>query len=197
MAPAFAEALNEAADGYDFVIVDCPPSGNILQDAALAAARYVLVPITTDALSWRALEELGPLVKKARAGNPELVYLGALIFRSHTTTTRLRGVTRTKLGAFGETVPLFTTFIRDSETYGSDASIKGLLAHEVARASDTVEAERLRALRQRSDGVDGTAAPVTALSRTARGVAEDYGELLREVIARISAHEDAPTAARS
>lgn len=152
-------------------------------------------PITTDALSWKALEELGPLVKKARTANPELTYLGALIFRSHTTTTRLRGATRVKLAEFGDTVPLFDTFIRDSETYGSDASVKGLLAHEVARASDNVERERLQALRQRSDG---HAAPVSALSRTARGVADDYESLLRDVIQRISLHANTTaTAGRS
>ena len=197
VAAAFAQALDEtAATGrYDFVILDCPPSSNALQDAALAAARYVLVPITTDALSWKALEELGPLVKRARAANPELSYLGALIFRSHTTTTRLRGATRTKLAAFGETVPLFHTFIRDSETYGSDASIKGLLAHEVSRASDHAEAQRLQGLRRRRADDDDTTSPATpaALSRSAGGVAQDYEDLLREVIQRISSHEQDTT----
>ena len=74
-----AQAL-EHADGYDFVLLDCPPSLGPLTVNALAAADRVIVPVQTE---YYALEGLAQLVQsinliKTRL-NPRLEIAGGLL----------------------------------------------------------------------------------------------------------------------
>ena len=181
---AFADMLhrNAQAGGYDFVLIDCPPGNPLLQEAALAAARYVLVPVRTDAMSWDGLYGVGPLVRRAREANPALTYLGAVLFASQTTASRPRTAARLTLGEITDTIPLLTAFIRHSETAGADASLRGQLAHELARDAAALREQRLKALSARKPGQPLT---LPALSGSARGVADDYAALLREIVHRI------------
>jgi chromosome partitioning protein len=74
-----AEALHDA-DGFDFVLLDCPPSLGALTVNALAAADRVIVPVQTE---YYALEGLAQLVQsinliKTRL-NPALTIAGVLL----------------------------------------------------------------------------------------------------------------------
>jgi chromosome partitioning protein len=74
-----AQAL-EHADGFDFVLVDCPPSLGPLTVNALAAADRVIVPVQAE---YYALEGLAQLVQsinliKTRL-NPRLEIAGVLL----------------------------------------------------------------------------------------------------------------------
>jgi chromosome partitioning protein len=74
-----AQAL-EHADGFDFVLLDCPPSLGPLTVNALAAADRVIVPVQTE---YYALEGLAQLVQsinliKTRL-NPRLEIAGVLL----------------------------------------------------------------------------------------------------------------------
>ncbi len=66
--------------GYDYVLIDCPPSLGLLTINALTAAQEYIVPIQCE---YYALEGLGQLLKTVeliRKGlNPELELLGALM----------------------------------------------------------------------------------------------------------------------
>ncbi len=53
------DSLNEVKDEYDFIIIDCPPSLNILTVNAMVAADSVIVPIQCE---YYALEGLSQLV---------------------------------------------------------------------------------------------------------------------------------------
>ena len=53
------EALAEVKDAYDFIIIDCPPSLNMLTVNALTASDTVLVPIQCE---YYALEGLSQLI---------------------------------------------------------------------------------------------------------------------------------------
>jgi chromosome partitioning protein len=55
--------LREGADGFDFVLLDCPPSLGLLTVNALAAAEELIVPIQTE---YYALEGLGQLLRNVR-----------------------------------------------------------------------------------------------------------------------------------
>ena len=74
-----ADALHEA-EGFDFVLLDCPPSLGALTVNALAAADRVIVPVQTE---YYALEGLAQLVQsinliKTRL-NPRLTIAGVLL----------------------------------------------------------------------------------------------------------------------
>ena len=45
------EAIKLMASEYDMVLIDCPPSIELLTWAAVAAANYILLPVQYDALS--------------------------------------------------------------------------------------------------------------------------------------------------
>jgi chromosome partitioning protein len=49
-AGALSRRMGELKDGYDFVIIDCPPSSDSLNAWALMAADSILMPIQTEAL---------------------------------------------------------------------------------------------------------------------------------------------------
>lgn len=51
-------------DGYDVVLIDCPPSFNIVTRNALVASDYYMVPIKLDYLSTLGLDELNRHIKE-------------------------------------------------------------------------------------------------------------------------------------
>jgi len=74
------EALAQAADAYDYVLIDCPPALGLLTINALAAAQAVLVPLQCE---FFALEGISYLVKTIervkRAFNPTLDLQGIVL----------------------------------------------------------------------------------------------------------------------
>ena len=52
------EALDPVKEEYDFVIIDCPPSLNLITINALTAADTVLVPIQCEYFALEGLEQL-------------------------------------------------------------------------------------------------------------------------------------------
>lgn len=184
---AFATKLSEIAGDYDVVLLDCAPGNPVLQDLALAATRYILIPTKTDAAGWDGLRMVGPRVKKARELNPRLTYLGTVLFAHSTSAKRVLRNTRVRLEEVSDRVPLFNTFIRHSETAAHDCRSRGQLAHELAADATISRTEHLHALRNRTPGV--TQILPQQLSASADSLAGDYANLAREVLQRITAHE--------
>jgi len=195
VATEFAARLSEVADQYDLILLDCPPGNGELQDMALTATRWVLIPTKTDQASWDGLLGVGPRVKRARQTNPGLRYLGVVVTAHNPAATRVRRNTKARLDEVGETVPLMETFIRHSETAAHDCRSRGQLAHELARDADASKTQRLEALSARRRG-DASATDViplpSALSGTADSLAGDYARLAQEICARISEAETTP-----
>ncbi len=72
-------ALDDVADDYDWVLLDCPPSLGVLTVAALSAADQVLIPLQCETLSHRGVGQLLDTVHDVRRfTNPGLVVLGVL-----------------------------------------------------------------------------------------------------------------------
>ena len=72
-------ALQPVRDSYDFVLIDCPPSLNILTLNAFVAADSVLVPIQCEYYALEGLSALLQTVDDVRdAVNPELQIEGLL-----------------------------------------------------------------------------------------------------------------------
>lgn len=191
VASAFATRLAELLGAeahvdhpYDLVLLDCAPGHPILQDVALAATRYVLIPTRTDAAGWDGLRMVGPRVKRAREGNPRLTYLGVVLFGHQTTATRILRTTRARLDEVADTVPVLTAYIRHSETAAHDCRRRGQLAHELARDASINARERLVQLRARRRDDNVIELPAQ-LSASADSLAGDYEALAREVLMRI------------
>ena len=188
---AFAAKLAQLVteQDYDLVLLDGAPGNPVLQDLALAAARYVLIPTKTDAAGWDGLRMVGPRVRKARDHNPALSYLGVVLFAHQPSATRVLDATRAQLAEIGDTLPLLSTSIRHSEAAAHDCRSRGQLAHELARDVSSNAAQRLQALRARRKRADNVIALPRALSTSADSLAGDYRRLAREVLTLIAAAE--------
>src|SRR5215204_976195 len=62
------ELLARLDDGFDWILIDCPPALGNLTDNALNAARQVIVPIQAEATSIRALELLFDQIESIERG---------------------------------------------------------------------------------------------------------------------------------
>lgn len=84
-----SNCLNQVRDTYDFILIDCPPSLNILTINALTAADTVLVPIQCE---YYALEGLNQVLKTVdlvkRKLNPGLELEG-VVFTMYDARTNL------------------------------------------------------------------------------------------------------------
>jgi len=61
------EALREVREGYDFVLIDCPPSLGLLTLNALVAADGVIVPIQCEYYALEGLSRLLSTIKAVKA----------------------------------------------------------------------------------------------------------------------------------
>ena len=63
---ALRAALEDVADDYDWVLLDCPPSLGVMTVAALTAADGVLIPLQCETLSHRGVGQLLDTVHDVR-----------------------------------------------------------------------------------------------------------------------------------
>lgn len=182
------------AEDYDLVLLDCPPGNGDLQDVALAAAQYIVIPTKTDEASMDGLRGVGPRVRKAReTRNPDLTYLGVVITSHNTAATRVLRQVQERLATAGDTLTLFPSTIRHSQATAHDCRTRGQFAFELAADASTLQAQRLEALKQRArltaeDGAKVIPLPAT-ISGTADDLAGDYVALVDEIVTRIAASE--------
>ncbi len=99
-----AEALAEPV-GFDFVLLDCPPSLGPLTVNALAAADRVIVPVQAEYYALEGLSQLVQSINLVRARlNPRLAIAGVLITMSDPRTRLSADVEREVRRHFGELV---------------------------------------------------------------------------------------------
>lgn len=73
------EALQSIREDYDFILIDCPPSLDLLTVNALVASDAVVIPMQCEYFALEGLTELVNTVRKIRlAFNPELNIEGLL-----------------------------------------------------------------------------------------------------------------------
>jgi chromosome partitioning protein len=74
------KSLSVISDGYDFIIIDCPPSLGILTINALNAANSVLIPIQCEYYALEGLSQLVNTINLVKENlNPPLVIEGVLL----------------------------------------------------------------------------------------------------------------------
>lgn len=72
--------IEEMSYGYDYVLIDCPPSNKAVEEMVLEdIATHVITPMTCDTNAVRGYGELLNVINGARTKNPELKMLGVFL----------------------------------------------------------------------------------------------------------------------
>lgn len=130
-----ARVIAGVADGYDLILIDCPPANNaVLQEAAMDAAQYLLVPTHSDKSSRNGLVQMARRFTEVRSTtNPTLKLLGVLLFGITSSASIVRESARKWIDeALDGQAPVFTSTIRHVEAAAFDIRERGMLAHELA-----------------------------------------------------------------
>ncbi|HKQ87481.1 MAG TPA: ParA family protein [Candidatus Acidoferrales bacterium] len=99
------EAIKSLREKYEFIIIDCPPSLDLLTLNALAAADAVMVPIQCEYLAIEGVSELlDTLMRLRRTINPSLEIEGILLTMYDDRTTLSRQVAADLRSFFGDKV---------------------------------------------------------------------------------------------
>lgn len=110
------DKLEPIKAGYDYILIDTPPSLGILTINALTAADSVIIPMSADVLSLQGLSQLYNTIEAVRQhSNPGLKIEG-LLFTQHNNRTLLSREFEkaTKAAAKRMNTKVFQTFIRAS-----------------------------------------------------------------------------------
>jgi chromosome partitioning protein len=74
------EALNKVRAGYDYILIDCPPSLGLLTINGLAAAEQLVIPVQCEYFALEGLSQLFRTINLVIQGiNPDLKILGVLL----------------------------------------------------------------------------------------------------------------------
>ncbi len=135
---ALRECLAPLATDYQLIVLDCPPSSGSILEAALTAARHLVIPTRGDAASFDGLARIARKFGHVRdsGANPDIVFLGVVLFDFGRGDRALIASARQQLEAdLGGAAPVFEPFVRNSRKAPSDMRRLGQLAYEYERAS--------------------------------------------------------------
>ena len=91
--------------GYDYILIDCPPSLSLLTVNALCACREVLIPMQCEFFAMRGIRLLLQSIEQVRARlNPDLELCGILATMYSTGTIHAREVLDEIRSVFGDKV---------------------------------------------------------------------------------------------
>jgi len=189
---SLAIALQPIVEDYDIVLLDCPPNDEMLQNAALAASRYALVPTKTDNASTDGLIAVARRLDAVIDVNKDLSLLGVVLTGVGTAAKRKDEIVmrnaerraRDKIaGHFNsdQHVVLSAT-IRHSEETASQTRDRGVLVHELeGQKKDEPTWWQIRRGAEAGELVAGAA----------ESVSDDLKAIARELVQRITTAEQA------
>jgi len=179
-----AEMLTHVANDYDIILLDCPPSNEVIQSAAVAAARYVVIPTRTDKAGIDGLASTASRFDGVIDLNPDLDLLGVIIFDSGASATSVRASAArditARLGVDNAEDLIFTGYVRHAEAVARASRDRGLLVHELDDAFKAAPRwyERARL------GWQGSVPP-----ESSTGIADSLQAITNELTDRIMAKE--------
>jgi chromosome partitioning protein len=114
------KALREIKDGYDVVLIDCPPALGLLTVNALVASEFALLSAEAQYFAMQGVEQALEVIDLARESlNPGLEWLGVVLNIADMRTRHSREAFDGLRQHFGE--KLFDTTIRASIAYAESA----------------------------------------------------------------------------
>lgn len=76
----FLKTMLQQIKGFDYVLIDCPPSLSVLTLNALTAAHEVLIPLQMEVLTLQGLDQIMQTIAKVKkAFNPKLKIKGIVV----------------------------------------------------------------------------------------------------------------------
>ena len=124
--------------GYDFILIDCPPSLGILTINALVAADEVIIPIETDYLAFRGAEILiNETIRKVKRKLNKKLKIKGILPTMHTRTIHSREVLDILKEHFKGLV--FDIVIKKTVKF-KESSVAGSSILEYAKDSDVAKA---------------------------------------------------------
>lgn len=129
-------AVNELA-GYDFVLIDCPPSLGQLSAAAVIASEYVVVPVPTSIKGFQGIKTVTQMVGEYRQAAPQLEIAMFLLTHYDSRTSHDRQAATSLAQELSELAPVSTPLGERPAIY-KDASLHGVPvpAYEPGGAAD-------------------------------------------------------------
>jgi chromosome partitioning protein len=107
------ELLEPLASGYDYILVDSPPSLGLLTINAFTSCEYLLIPIQPHYLAFQGLAKLSEVVNKIQRRLNKALYIGGIFVTQYDSRKVLvRDVVRTIEDNFGP--ELMETRIREN-----------------------------------------------------------------------------------
>ena len=180
---AVARILEPLAGNYDMILLDCPPGDETLQTAAVAAARWALVPVKTDKSSRKGLSAVAARLDGVIGINPSLDLLGVVLVDTGTGSHVIQREARDHIASLfnSDRDVAFEATVRHSEATAQATRERGLLVQEldehVRKGPKWYEIRR------------GEATAEALAPRTASSVADDLFAITQELVARITAAE--------
>src|SRR5947208_11520352 len=102
---ALKRALREIRDGYDLILVDCPPALGLLTVNALVAADHALLSAEAQYFALQGVEQALEVIELARDNlNPDLEWLGVVLHIADMRTVHSREAYAQLKAHFGEKV---------------------------------------------------------------------------------------------
>ena len=159
------QALQSIEDQYDFIMIDCPPSLNMLTINAMTAARGVIIPMQCEYYALEGLTALMDTIAGLRDTiNPELHIEGLLRTMYDPRMTLTTEVSRQLISHFGDQV--YRTVIprnirlAEAPSHGKpvlsyDRNSRGAIAY-MALAGELVRKHDVKGVRRKSERTTGT-----------------------------------------
>lgn len=149
------EALATVESSYDFILIDCPPSLNLLTVNALTAAGSVLVPIQCEFYAMEGLSQILNTIRLIQKGlNPKLTIAGILLTMFDARNNLSRQVSEEIRNHFPretfETVIPRNVRLSEAPSHG-----KPIILYDIASRGATSYLELARELMQRDRGAHG------------------------------------------
>lgn len=180
------EAINAVRDDYAFILIDCPPTLDLLTLNALAASDSVLVPIQCEFLAIEGVSELlDTLMRIRRTINPSLAIEGILLTMYDDRTTLSKQVAADLRSFFGgqvfETAIPRNVRLAEAPSHGMpvmfyDIHSKGAESYiQLAKEVIANAQKRLGQGAERADSGAGTGVAAAAAGAGSAGSAGDTG----------------------